>query len=426
MKYGRYDIVKELGKGAMGVVYQARDPSIGRMIALKVLRPDRVTSEEYLSRFVQEARAIGRLSHPSVVVVHDIGEDHGTVYISMEFLDGTPLDEVIRQEACGIEETIRLGIQVADALDFAHKRGIIHRDIKPSNIIVLSDGRVKITDFGIAYIEDPDSARQTQAGTILGTPAYMSPEQATGQDVDGRSDIFSLGVILYEMATGGRPFAGKTFTAILASITGHEPPEPAKVNGAVPSELSRIIVKCLSKSPERRFSTGSELSDALKDCLSNMQTIVGVVRRGRPLSRSLVAAMLLVALIGLAGGYAYLRLRPIPVPSDNTEKTTEKTKTTESAGTTGSPGFTGSTGPVTRTAVGFHEVTFESTPPGASVIVDDEPRGETPKVVPLSAGRHEVQVVMSGYPEYQSSVMVGENKQNRVYAPLDVLQQGNR
>jgi eukaryotic-like serine/threonine-protein kinase len=417
MKYGRYDIVKELGKGAMGVVYQARDPSIGRMIALKVLRPDRVTSEEFLSRFVQEARAIGRLSHPNVVVIHDIGEDHGTVFISMEFLEGTPLSEVIRQKACGIEETIRLGIQVADALDYAHKRGIIHRDIKPSNIIVLPDGHIKITDFGIAYIEDPDSTRQTQAGTILGTPAYMSPEQATGQDVDGRSDIFSLGVILYEMAAGGRPFAGKTFTAILASITGFEPLDPAKVNGAVPPELSRTIMKCLSKSPDKRFSSGSELSDALKACLTNMQTIVGVVRPGRPSRVRLVAVSLLVALIGLAGGYAYMKLRPLPVPSDNSEKTTKST---------GSTGTTGSTGAVTNTAVGLHDVTFESTPPGASIIVDDEPKGETPKVVSLPAGRHEVQVVMSGYPEYQSSVMVGENKQNRVYAPLDVLQQGNR
>ena len=197
MNYGRHRIVKELGKGAMGVVYQAHDPQIDRLVALKVLRPDRVTTEAFLQRFMKEAKAIGRLSHPNMVIVYDVGEDHGTVYIAMEFLEGKPLNEIIQMDVFQPEEIIDLGVQVAEALDYAHRKGIIHRDIKPSNIIVQPDGQIKITDFGIAHIEDPEATQQTQAGEILGTPAYMSPEQVLSQPVDGRSDLFSLGVILY-------------------------------------------------------------------------------------------------------------------------------------------------------------------------------------------------------------------------------------
>jgi serine/threonine protein kinase len=192
MQYGRYRIVKELGRGSMGVVYQAHDPQIDRMVALKVLRSDRVASDTIVQRFLKEAKAVGRLSHPNIVVVYDIGEDHGTVYISMEYVEGKPLNEVLQSRKLNIEQAILLGIQVADGLDYAHRKGIVHRDIKPSNIIVQQDDRIKITDFGIAHIEDPNITHQTVAGEILGTPAYMSPEQVLGKPVDGRSDLFSL------------------------------------------------------------------------------------------------------------------------------------------------------------------------------------------------------------------------------------------
>ena len=175
MKYGRYEIEKELGKGAMGVVFQAHDPQIDRRVALKVLRPERVTSEDFAQRFLKEARAIGRLSHPNIVTVHDVGNDHGTVYIAMEFLDGRPLDEILRENTLGLKDIVNIGIQVANSLDYAHLQHIVHRDIKPSNIMLTSEGRVKITDFGIARIEDPAAAQLTQAGEILGTPTYMSP-----------------------------------------------------------------------------------------------------------------------------------------------------------------------------------------------------------------------------------------------------------
>jgi serine/threonine protein kinase len=178
MQYGRYRIVKELGKGNMGVVYQAHDPQIDRMVALKVLRADRVASEDFVARFLKEARAIGRLSHPRIVTVYDVGEDHGSIYIAMEYLKGEPLNEILQKGRLSSEQAVDIVIQVAQALDYAHKEGIVHRDIKPSNIILTPDHKVKLTDFGIARIEDSTAGYQTQAGEILGTPIYMSPVQA--------------------------------------------------------------------------------------------------------------------------------------------------------------------------------------------------------------------------------------------------------
>ena len=183
MKYGRYEIEKELGRGAMGVVYQAHDPQIDRRVALKVLRSDRVTSEDFAQRFLKEARAIGRLSHPHIVTVYDVGHDHETVYIAMEFLDGRPLDEILKEKPLNLKDIIHIGIQVAQSLDYAHGQGIVHRDIKPSNIMLTSEGSVKITDFGIARIEDPAAAQLTQAGEILGNPhlhVARAGERASG------------------------------------------------------------------------------------------------------------------------------------------------------------------------------------------------------------------------------------------------------
>ncbi|MBW1867329.1 MAG: serine/threonine protein kinase, partial [Deltaproteobacteria bacterium] len=214
MKYGRYEIIKELGRGAMGVVYQAHDPRIDRLVALKVLRPDRVTSQDFVQRFLKEAKAIGRLSHANIVTVYDVGQDHETIYIAMEFLEGRPLNEVVREKPPAVKDVINIGLQVAEALNYAHARGIVHRDIKPSNIILDDEGRIKITDFGIARIEDPEATQQTQAGEILGTPVYMSPEQVMGKTVDGRSDLYSLGIILYELTTGQRPFSGENIAVI--------------------------------------------------------------------------------------------------------------------------------------------------------------------------------------------------------------------
>jgi serine/threonine-protein kinase len=254
----------------MGVVYQALDPKIDRMIALKVLRQDRMASEEIVRRFLKEAKAIGRLTHPHIVTVYDIGEEEGTVYIAMEFIEGISLAEYCQGRPLDLRDMITIGIQLAETLDFAHQRGVIHRDIKPSNIIVQKDGKIKITDFGIAHIEDTSGTLQTQIGEILGTPAYMSPEQVSGQPVDGRSDIFSLGIILYELSTGQRPFGDRNtgFMLIFNEILKSTPQEPLMVNPSIPKSFSRVIEKALEKEPGKRFQTGNNFAEALKECLN--------------------------------------------------------------------------------------------------------------------------------------------------------------
>jgi serine/threonine-protein kinase len=281
-QYGRYQIVSELGKGAMGMVYQAHDPQIDRMIALKVLRQDRVVDHEFVRRFVAEARAIGRLSHPNIVTVFDVGEDHGTIYIAMEFLEGRSLDILIREQTFNPDKIVDVGIQVADALEYAHRQGIIHRDIKPGNIIITPQGHVKVTDFGIARIEGSSGQQMTQMGEILGTPIYMPPEQVAGQPVDGRSDIYALGVVLYELTTGKHPFTGDNLTTLFNAIGNETAVAPSKLNPQISSPLSRLIMKCLSKSPGERFQNGSSLSDALKKCLATQPSFEkpsGLVRQ---------------------------------------------------------------------------------------------------------------------------------------------------
>jgi serine/threonine-protein kinase len=274
MNYGRYQIVKEVGRGSMGVVYEALDPNIDRIVALKVLRQDRITSETFVKRFLKEARVIGRLSHPNIVTIHDVGEDQETVYIAMEFLHGITLSDFIKDKRLDAQEVVQLGTQMAETLDYAHQKGVIHRDIKPSNVVVQPDSRIKITDFGIAHIEDASSTIQTQAGDIMGTPAYMSPEQLQGQSIDGRSDIFSLGVILYELSTGHRPFGkGKGLATVFNEIMQLTPEEPFKASPLIPHKLSDIIMKALSKDPDARFQSGREMADALRQSLVQDQPV---------------------------------------------------------------------------------------------------------------------------------------------------------
>jgi len=267
MRFGRYEIEKELGRGSMGIVYQAHDPRLDRRVALKVLRSDLVSSEPFVKRFLKEARAAARLAHPDIVTVFDVDEDQGTVYIAMELLAGQPLDQLINKRIFNEKDIVLFGIRMAHVLDFAHRNGIVHRDIKPANIILDPDGRIKITDFGVARIEDPSAPQQTVAGEVLGTPAYMSPEQALGHRIDGRTDIFSMGVVLYELSTGVRPFRGDTMSAILMAILHDTPPEPGTINTAISPELAGIIMKCMSKEADSRFHTGKALADALERIL---------------------------------------------------------------------------------------------------------------------------------------------------------------
>jgi len=269
---GRYQILERLGQGAMAVVHKAYDPSINRTLAIKFLHPQLCIDEEYRGRFVQEARAAGNLSHPNIATVFDVGEIDGQPYIAMELLEGDALNDVMETDgAMPIKDVLEIGIQLAGALDYAHTRGIIHRDIKPSNLLRLKDRHsIKVTDFGIAHIESSGSAQQTKMGAVLGTPQYMSPEQALGQSVDGRSDLFSVGVVLYQLATGKQPFKGDSLMSLMQQIVKEEPKPIEQWRPEVPPALRRIINRCLSKQPDKRYATGRELKEALTKVLQDV------------------------------------------------------------------------------------------------------------------------------------------------------------
>ena len=281
MNYGRYQIIKKVGEGMMGVVYQAHDPRIDRIIALKVLREDRIQNEEYVQRFLKEAVAIGRISHQNIVAVYDIGQDHDTIYIAMEFLDGCGLDQVIKERRLSFTEIVALGRQIAQALDYAHQKGVVHRDVKPSNIIVLSSGSVKLTDFGVARIEAAGDPNKTQMGVLIGSPAYMAPEQVKGQPVDGRADIYALGVILFELATGQKPFTGGSIEVVFSQILQGQRPDPGKINSLIPKPLCKVILTCLEQDPARRYQTGAELATGLQDCLGGTSRVCFMVGRNQ-------------------------------------------------------------------------------------------------------------------------------------------------
>lgn len=425
MRYGRYDIVEELGGGSMGVVYKALDPQINRLVALKVMRPDRVTNPDFRKRFLKEAQAVGRLSHPNVVTVYDMGEDHGQVFIAMEFVEGKPLDRIIRDKSFTLREMLDIGIQAAKALDYAHSRGVVHRDIKPSNILVQSDGVIKITDFGIAHIENPEATQLTQTGDVLGTPAYMAPEQVLGQPVDGRSDLYSLGVILYEMAAGKRPFKGENIATIFQSIIHENPESPVKTNPSLHGELSQIIMKCLAKSPDLRFATGRTLADALEKCQESSEAATMTARASvesitRPLGRFVVVPLVFLIVVCFAGVvYFYwihfpekkreeLRTGSVPGMQDAKSEPTALHPSPVAGNDEALP---------SDIKTGLLKIT--TFPIGAHVIIDGERKGTTPLEIRLPSGHYELRLNLEGYGDWAASVKIAENA--LVQVPVDLL-----
>jgi len=275
---GRYEIIDELGHGAMGSVFRAKDPAMDRVVALKTILTANLAGDqggEFRQRFYREARAAGALAHPGIVPVFDVGEADGMPFLVMEYVNGQTLAASMKTgERLSLDRVCEIGQQIADALGYAHRNGVIHRDIKPANILMTSretygDERPKITDFGVAKLT---AGEITTTGQMLGTPAFMPPEQFTGAPIDGRTDLFSLGVILYWMVTGEQPFPGETMTAVSYKIVHTEPIPPAKLNPAIPAALEAVILKCLAKSPADRFQTGDELAHALAELRTSAKT----------------------------------------------------------------------------------------------------------------------------------------------------------
>jgi len=265
----RYQVIKRLGAGAFGTVYKAKDKILGRMVAIKTIRLEGLAAsggaglEELMDRFKREAMVSAQLKHPNIVTIYDIGDSDGVSYIAMEFIDGVGLDRVIAGAGrLPVDRAAALAAQVADALDFAHKHNVVHRDIKPANIMVESGDRVKVTDFGIAKVTD-SAEHLTATGSLLGTPSYMSPEQARGSAIDGRSDLFAVGAIVYEMVAGKKAFRGDSITGLIFKIITEEPPPLKEQDPDIPEELVRIVARALTKDPAGRYQAGRELADDL-------------------------------------------------------------------------------------------------------------------------------------------------------------------
>jgi serine/threonine protein kinase len=264
--FGRYRVLEELGRGAMGVVYRAQDDLLQREVAIKtmLLPDDPADRAHYEARFRQEAKAAGGLNHHSIITIYDLGREGDWLYIAMELLRGTELRDLMTQGRLTLPQMLDIAAQVAAGLAAAHEHGVVHRDVKPSNVMVLEDGQAKIMDFGVARVQT--SELKTKTGLMLGSPKYMSPEQVTGKAVDRRSDIFSLGALLYEMAAGVPPFRGDNLGELLSKITGAMPPPPSEVNRTVPSTLDSIIAKALQKEPDARYQDARELAKDLSEC----------------------------------------------------------------------------------------------------------------------------------------------------------------
>jgi serine/threonine protein kinase/Tol biopolymer transport system component len=318
-----YDLVREIGRGGMGVVYEARDTHLDRPVAIKILPPDKVADAERKLRFIREAKAASALNHPNIVTVHDINAEDGIDVMVMEYVDGRTLAEVIPARGLRAPVGIKYAIQVADALAKAHDAGILHRDLKPSNVMVTGDGRVKVLDFGLAKLLDgPEPAADvetvtgaglTRDGIVMGTTPYMSPEQAQGRSLDARSDIFSFGALLHEMLTGQRPFVGDSPLSTMAKILGEQPKAVTELVPSIPPDLAKIVARCLRKDPARRFQHMADIKVALQEVEeeSGSGPQIAVAKRRWHWSWMAVA---ITALLAAGSYFAWRFRRPVDLP----------------------------------------------------------------------------------------------------------------
>jgi serine/threonine protein kinase len=420
----------------MGVVYEASDPNLGRTVALKSIHANAIGTnlEEATQRFKNEARAAGSLSHPNIVTVFDAGEQDGLLYIAMELLQGETLEaHLLHRRTVPIATAVDITRQICVALDYANAKGIVHRDIKPGNVILLPNGTVKITDFGLARTTEAI----TMTGQVMGTPHYMSPEQVRGRPADGRSDLFSVGVMLYEMVTGERPFEGQSITTIMYKIVHENPTPPRALDSSIPPGLSAVIERAMAKSPDERFQTGAAFAHALENYknfqpvypntveqlprsatrLSAAETIGLAVptenvpsREKPPHSRKLLVGFFAVlAVIALwvvlrnnksaikeSGEQPQQVQAPAPPPAPSTEAAPQNASQGETPITGEQAQVVQKEGPISGKSTATMSVS--SNPPSAAIFVDDKATGmHTPAQLQLSRGEHTISVRMGGF-----------------------------
>ena len=326
LRLGAYEILGSLGAGGMGEVYLASDTRLGRRVALKVLAAAVAGDPERRQRLAREAQAAARLNHPNIVTLFSFEEANGLAFLTMEHVDGQVLSSRIPSQGLALDALLGVAVPLTEAVAAAHQAGIVHRDLKPGNVMLTAGGRVKVLDFGLAKIYDAQSAGAALStntvpisgdGRIVGTFAYMSPEQAEGRPVDARSDVFSLGVMLFEMATGRRPFGGETGISVITSILRDTPPSLADVKPELPLEFARIVRRCLQKDPERRYQTAVDLRNALDEVKqesdSGTLSASAVVRSAPPLrSKRAAIGAALVTVVGLGSWLVFRGLAPHP------------------------------------------------------------------------------------------------------------------
>jgi len=431
---GRFRITGVLGKGAMGTVYRAHDPVIDRTVAIKTISCSGLSSDEsaaFEERFFREARSAGRLNHPNIVTIHDAGRSDGLAYIAMEFLAGRSLREILDS---GIvlppEQCLRIAAEVADGLAFAHANAVVHRDIKPANIMVQDNGAIKIADFGVAQLAN---ASGTVAGASFGSPKYMSPEQVNGQKVDGRSDIFSLGGVLYEMLTGHPPFAGEELAAVLYRILNDDPPPPTTVQASLPAEFDRVVAKAMAKDATLRYQRAEEFAQDLRRCqrqLLGTDLAAGAAADGDPVPtirgrRAMYWTIATGLLAGVAAA-AWLTIgsrdsitaptavpQPVPVPAVVSGPIAEPVARPAGAAdaarpiVAAKPAVAAAAAAVKSRQPTTGKLTLAISPWG-EVRVDGKPVGIAPPLIELkvTAGRHRIEIRNGGFPPHRQSILV--------------------
>jgi tRNA A-37 threonylcarbamoyl transferase component Bud32 len=425
---GRYKIIKEIGRGAMGVVYQGYDPKIERVVALKTIRKDRLAEskdvEELITRFQREVRATGKLVHPNVITVYDTGEDEEAAYIAMEFLEGETLDSLIQKGVrWPLEKVVDIIVQICEGLDFTHREGVVHRDLKPSNIMLVRGDQVKITDFGISKAVGAASSPLTQEGVLLGTPSYMSPEQIAGTTIDGRSDLFSLGIILYQLLTGEKAFSGDTIPNLLYTIVHENPPPPTQINPSVPPLFDQVVAKALAKNPEDRYRTANDFAEDAKRAYRGEQlkaslptdvtaAITTGVSEGIATARRKYGILTGIVVLALALGLltTYWVRRPF-VPSRQEGGIIQPVEETSGESVEGETGIP----PVLpeqkrqapETLAPVATLVIKSTPPDAVVFLNDNRfSGLTPALIErVPAGEpHTIRIEKKGYKPWSQTV----------------------